>query len=211
MEKQNKVLKFLLGLLIIYVTATTTALVCKQVYADEEVEEIVEEIVEEEIEPLVEEEHVVIVHHREVIDTKDITQPYVSLTDDEKYLVATVLKLEGGGESIECQYAIASVIINRYTTSDSTISQIIYAKNQFSVASEIPNAHPTGTQLKIVENVCKYGPTIPEYVIYFRAGNYHEKTGIPYFHLDNTYFSYNKNLFDKYMEKIVSSRESGEE
>ena len=210
MDKQNRILKCILGFAVIYMTCVTTALFCKEIYAEEEVvEEIVEEVVEE-VEPAIVEEHIVIVHHREVIDRTDLNEPYVALTDEEKKLVATVVRLEGGNQSIECQYAIASVIINRYTSSNVSIHQIIYAPNQFSVVSSIPDTEPTNTQLRIVENVCKYGITIPEYVTYFRAGHYHENTGIPYFSLDNTYFSYNKNLFDKYMEKIINSRESEE-
>lgn len=59
----------------------------------------------------------------------------VSLSEEDIYLCACVLTLECGGESYEGQVAVANVILNRYKSGiwGSTITDVLYAKNQFSV------------------------------------------------------------------------------
>ena len=72
-------------------------------------------------------------------DIKETTEPdkkenYIELTDDEIYELATLVYLEAGAESYECQKAVASVVINRMTTQNKSLHSVIYAKNQFSPA-----------------------------------------------------------------------------
>lgn len=137
---------------------------------------------------------------KETDTDNDTDSYYVNLTKDEKHQLACLLYLEGRGESLECQYAICSVVINRFTTGDyDSILDVIYAKNQFQPARFISSTTPTKTQTDIVEEVCKEGPTIPEYVTYFRASYYHNWSGlVDYKAIDNTYFSYSTKLYNKY-------------
>lgn len=130
-------------------------------------------------------------------------EPYLELTEDEIYLISQILYLEGRGESIECQEAIISAIINRMTNHNLTVNEVIFAKNQFSTSDNIDSAHPSYEMLELVRSVVENGPTIPEYITYFRAGHYHEWDTsygevVPWDKLDNTYFSYDVKLKEKY-------------
>lgn len=135
---------------------------------------------------------------------------YIDLTEIEKYHFATLIWLEARGESIECQYAVASVVINRLTCCQKGYSNnkyedildVIYAKNQFSPAHLITRNEPDQTQIDIVEEICKNGPTIPEYITYFRADYYHKWNNLKSWdYYDNTYFSYDVNIYRKWKEK----------
>lgn len=62
----------------------------------------------------------------------------VSLSDADINLMAAVMTLECGNESYEGQLAVANVILNRLQSGSwgSTISDVVYAKNQFAVVSD---------------------------------------------------------------------------
>lgn len=128
-----------------------------------------------------------------------VTYTYYNMTADDIYLFATVVFLEGGAESYECQQAIASVILNRMTTSGDSLEDVIYAENQFEVVPRIPYSSPSESSMDAVKYVLEYGPTVPEYVLYFRAGYYHNwaDTIGDYMCIDNTYFSYNAELMEE--------------
>ena len=126
----------------------------------------------------------------------DFSTNYVDLTGDEIYELATLVYLECGIESFECQQAVASVVINRMTTGGKTLSDVIYEPNQFSPAPLIPKSKPSESTLKAVMTVVECGPTIPEYVTFFRADHYHDwgNRYESFMCIDNTYFSYDKIL-----------------
>ena len=62
----------------------------------------------------------------------------VSLSDADINLMAAVMTLECGNESYEGQLAVANVILNRLQSGSwgSTVSDVVYARNQFSVVSD---------------------------------------------------------------------------
>lgn len=97
---------------------------------------------------------------------------YYPMTEDELYELATLVYLEGGVESYECQQAIASVVINRATTSGKSTHDVIYAKHQFTPAKKITQSEPSESTMKAAKYVAMYGPSIPEYVTFFRADYY---------------------------------------
>ena len=113
----------------------------------------------------------------------------VSLTDDEIRTLATLVYLEGGIESYECQKAICSVVINRMNYFNQTLNEVIYAPNQFSPADMIIYSTPSESTMQATLDVLTNGITIPPYVLYFRA-NYYFDWCTPYMSLDHTYFSY---------------------
>lgn len=116
---------------------------------------------------------------------------YVELTDDEINMLATLIYLEGNTESVECQKAICSVVINRMLLWDMTVEEVIYQKNQFTPARLIQYYEPTQVQLDVVNEIITEGVSIPEYVCYFRADYYHNWSGMnEYDYFDHTYFSY---------------------
>lgn len=58
----------------------------------------------------------------------------ISVTAEEAYLIACCVSAEVGSSSYECQLAVANIILNRYKANyGSTIRDVIYAKNAFSV------------------------------------------------------------------------------
>lgn len=124
----------------------------------------------------------------------------VSLTDDEIRTLATLVYLEGGIESYECQKAICSVVINRMNYFNQTLNEVIYAPNQFSPADMIIYSTPSESTMQATLDVLTNGITIPPYVLYFRA-NYYFDWCTPYMSLDHTYFSY--------AEKVKINLESG--
>lgn len=137
-------------------------------------------------------------------------KPYIQLTDSEKYQLAALIWNEARGESYECQLACVSVVINRFTCGQkgyegagkyNSITDVIYAPSQFSPSHLIPSTTPTQTQIDAVEYVCQNGPTIPEYVCYFRASYYHNwgPKYSNYTYIDQTYFSYKVSVYESWL------------
>ena len=120
------------------------------------------------------------------------SEPYLEMSEDDKYELATLVYLESGIESYECQKAVASVIVNRMTTRDISLQEVIYEPYQFTPAERVPTSSPSQSTLDAVEEVVTEGPTLPEYVTYFRA-DYYFNWGdryVEYKCIDHTYFSY---------------------
>jgi hypothetical protein len=137
-----------------------------------------------------------------VIGVSAVQKPYISLTESEKLILATLIRLECGGSSYETKAAVASVVINRMTKWKCNLRSIVFAKNQFSPARLIdketgksyynpPKTGVYGECWTAMEAVLMNGPTLPEYVLYFRSGHYHTWT-IPYAKIGPMYFSYVK-------------------
>lgn len=125
-------------------------------------------------------------------------EPYMEMGESDVYELATLVYLESGTESFECQKAIASVVIHRMQNDNLTLQEVIYAKNQFSPAYLIAESHPSDSTLAAVKDVLQNGPTIPNYVTFFRADYYHNWSEliIPYCVIDHTYFSADVRLMD---------------
>lgn len=118
------------------------------------------------------------------------------ISDYERRLLAGLVYLEGRGEPYETQKMIASVILNRSYMYNTSIESGIYEPGQFSPASSIMSITPLQAQYDAVDEVIMNGVILPRYVLYFRAGYFHEWNGhAPYIQSGNMYFSYN--LSDK--------------
>lgn len=124
----------------------------------------------------------------------------VNLTEDEVYLLATAIYLEGGIETELCQTYIGSVILNRMEVEGKTLYEVLYAPGQFSVADMLASSDPTQEQLDIANYLLENGSVLPECVLFFRAERYHDwntvKTDLiqPYVWEDRTYFSHDVRL-----------------
>lgn len=105
---------------------------------------------------------------------------------DDRELLARLLYTEARGESIECQRAVVSVVLNRAKTS--TIEKVIKAPGQFDLGNKLDNIKPLQTQYDVVDYVLANGVTIPEDVIYFRSGHFHSFAE-DYKQIDHMYFS----------------------
>ena len=116
-----------------------------------------------------------------------------NITSKDRETLARLVYLEGNAESLECQKAIVSVVINRLNSGywGKTINSVIYASGQFTPASQIPYTTPTATNYEAVDYVLTNGVTLPSYVLYFRASYHFSWNGyVPYKVIENTYFGY---------------------
>lgn len=104
---------------------------------------------------------------------EEVIQNKVNMTAQEREYLARLLYTEARGESIECQRAVVSVVINRVRAYNSDIISVIKAKGQFDLGNKLDNIVPLQTQYDVVDYVLANGITIPEDVIYFRSGHFH--------------------------------------
>ena len=139
-------------------------------YQNPKIEEvIVETIVEVPVE--VEKEVIIEVEKEVIIEIeKEPTYAY-NITSAEREMLARLLYREANTESVECQHAIVSVIINRWQSGmwGETLTEVVYSPDQFEPANLIYCTTPTEQNYEAVDYVLKYGVTIPSYVMYFRA------------------------------------------
>lgn len=120
-----------------------------------------------------------------------------NVAPEERELIARIVYREANTESLKCQKAVASVIINRWQngTWGDNIEDVIYSPGQFSTASLVDTTTPTNENYEAVDHVLRYGCTIPSYVMYFRADHGFSKTWDhykEYKRMGNTYFGYFK-------------------
>lgn len=111
----------------------------------------------------------------------------------EREMLARLVYLEANTESLECQSAIASVVINRWLSKQwgSTIASVIYSPYQFSPSGLIYKTTPTETNYAAVDQILKSGSIFPEWVMYFRTDYHFDWQGYqPHCQIGNTYFGY---------------------
>ena len=135
---------------------------------------------------------------QEIIVESSTTQTYAyDITSTERELLARLVYREGNLESIECQKAIVSVVINRWQNGywGDSIEEVIYAKGQFAVADLLDETTPNETNYQAVDYVIQNGVTVPEWIMYFRANYGFSKIWSDYGYkehkqIDNTFFGY---------------------
>lgn len=117
------------------------------------------------------------------------------ITSVEREMLARLVYREANTESIECQEAIVSVVINRWQDGrwGNTLKEVVYAKNQFSPANLLYCTTPNETNYEAVDEIIQNGCTIPEYVLFFRADYHFKWEGYKaYQKIDSTCFGYMK-------------------
>jgi len=80
-----------------------------------------------------EQQETVAVSNKKEIET--VQRDGVAASYDDAYLLACVIYMEAGWEPYEGQLAVANVVLNRVKAGYGTISDVIYAKGQFSGAN----------------------------------------------------------------------------
>ena len=151
-ETYLKIIASLMGalvLLILYISVQPPKIQTKEVEVIKEVEVEKEKIITVEKEP---------------------TYKY-SVSSVEREMLARLVYLEANTESLECQRAVASVVINRWLDGrwGSTIASVIYSPYQFSPAGLIHKTTPTETNYVAVDHILKSGSILPKYCMYFRS------------------------------------------
>ena len=143
------------------------------------------EIKEVEKEVVVEKEVIV-----EVV--KEHTYAY-NITSAEREMLARLVYREANTESLECQMAIVSVVINRWKDGrwGDTLEDVIYAPYQFTPADLLYKTTPTELNYAAVDLVLQNGCTLSPYVMYFRSDYHFDWRGYkPYTQIDSTCFGY---------------------
>ena len=94
-----------------------------------------------------------------------------NVTSSEREMLARLVYREANTESIECQMAVASVVINRWQNGrwGQTLGEVVYAPEQFSPANLLYKTTPTETNYAAVDHVLKNGSILPKYCMYFRS------------------------------------------
>lgn len=152
-----------------------------------EKEVIVEKEVVIEKEVIVEKEVI-----KEVIKEIEVEQKRYNVTEDEREMLARLVYLEANITSLECQKMVASVVFNRYDAANGTsLSDIVYAKGQFTPAYRIPEVTPNERNYEAVDYVIKNGSILPSYVRFFRDDYHFNWEGyVGYTSIDGMYFGY---------------------
>lgn len=101
---------------------------------------------------------------------KEPTYKY-NVSSVEREMLARLVYLEANTQSLECQRAVASVVINRWLDGrwGSTIAGVIYSPYQFSPAGLIHKTTPTETNYVAVDHILKSGSILPKHCLFFRS------------------------------------------
>lgn len=93
----------------------------------------------------------------------------VTLTMDERELLARMVWVEARGEPFEGQQAVAEVVLNRLVAPNfqNSIESIIMAQGQFNSAKFLDEAEPNQTQYEAVEHALKGPYVLPINTVYF--------------------------------------------
>ena len=99
----------------------------------------------------------------------DPCYPDITLTYEERQLLARLIWAEARGECEEGQQAVAEVVLNRMASENfgNTLKGVIYAEGQFRSVSCLEDAEPYQAQYEAIERAI-YGPyVLPEDVVHF--------------------------------------------
>ena len=93
----------------------------------------------------------------------------VTLTMDEREMLARMVWVEARGESEAGQQAVAEVVLNRLYAGNfqNSIESIIMAQDQFNSSKFLEDAEPNQTQYEAVERALKGPYVLPMNVVYF--------------------------------------------
>ena len=93
----------------------------------------------------------------------------LTLTMDEREMLARMVWVEARGESEEGQQAVAEVVLNRLYSGkfQSSVQSVIMAEGQFNSAKFLDDAEPNQTQYEAVERALKGPYVLPMNVMFF--------------------------------------------
>lgn len=115
------------------------------------------------------------------------------ITFAEREMLARLVYREVNTESLECQMAVVSVVINRWQDGrwGDTLEDVIYSPHQFTPANLLDETTPMELNYTAVDLVLQNGCTLPPYCMYFRADHHFDWQGYkPYTQIDTTCFGY---------------------
>lgn len=97
--------------------------------------------------------------------------PDLTLSQQDRDLLAKLVFAEGQSEPFEGQQAIAEVVLNRVSADNfpNTLQGVLYAPDQFKAVSKIYAAKPTHIQYEAVRRALEGPYVLPEDVTFFAA------------------------------------------
>lgn len=98
--------------------------------------------------------------------------PDLTVSDEDRELLAKLIWAEAQGEPFEGQQAIAEVVINRVAADNfpGTVHDVLYAPDQFKAIGQLYAAKPTHVQYEAIRRAL-YGPhVVEEDVVFFSTG-----------------------------------------
>lgn len=126
---------------------------------------------------------------REVIEvdwfTVEETEEVAAEPDYDRELLARVCMGEAGTEPFVGQVAVVATILNRCDNFGQTVSQVVYAPNQYYTGYR---GTPSQEVMEAVEMAIANRDLFPRDMMYFRTKHYHS-FGEPYTVIGNHYFS----------------------
>ena len=144
--------------------------------------------------PKVETKEIIKEIEKEIIVEVEKQSLYVyNITSMEREMLARLVYREANTESLECQMAIVSVIVNRWQDGrwGETIEDVIYSPNQFTPANLLYKTTPTELNYTAVDLVLQNGCTLSPYVMFFRTDHHFGWEGYkPYTQIDYICFGY---------------------
>lgn len=133
-----------------------------------------------------------------------IQHPTVALTHTEKVLLYQAVESEASGCSAECKKGVASVILNRMYVENLSLTDVLYAENQFDLG-DLSEVLPCADTVDAVNEVIEYGVIFPKYVTFFQGGEYHDWSDLkPFIKFDDTYFSYSEAIRDEVESRMMN-------
>lgn len=128
-----------------------------------------------------------------VVETEKEPTYVYNITSTEREMLARLVYREANTESLECQMAVISVVINRWQDGrwGYTLEEVIYYPYQFTPANLLYETTPTELNYTAVDLVLQHGSIFPPYCMYFRADHHFDWDEYePYTQIDFTCFGY---------------------
>lgn len=113
--------------------------------------------------------------------------PDITLTDEERNLIAKLICMEAASEPFDGQQAVAEVVLNRLASGrfQNSVHNIIYAEGQFPSVDYLYKAKPDYSQYKAIEQALAGPYVLPEDVVFYAKfkmnDNYWGQIGSHYF------------------------------
>ena len=118
------------------------------------------------------------------VNVAEEIQPELTLSDEDKELIARLVHAEAGGEDMLGKRLIVDVILNRMELKSfpDTVKGVIFEKSQFTKPSK---SYTEDDMLAVELELLK---RVDHNVVYFRSGHFH-KCGVRLYQHGNHYFS----------------------
>ena len=97
--------------------------------------------------------------------------PGLTLTDEERKMIASLIWVEARGECAEGQQAVAEVIFNRMTSErfPNTVRGIVYGEGQFPTVAQgqLEKAEPWQAQYQAIDRALHGDPVLDKEVFFY--------------------------------------------